>query len=82
MSQDNHLAGPVVITGKENIENVRILRLRSALRIEVNCPGLKMSRGSIMNEVKRTFPKFKGQTKKKILAQLDAYIDENILPAK
>jgi hypothetical protein len=67
------------IVGKENIRNARILTLRSALKLEVKT-GLKMSRGiSILAIIKREFG-FKGN-KARVLEQLNAFIDENILPA-
>lgn len=67
----------IVITGEQNIRNVRILALRSALRLEVK--GLRLSRGrSAYKMIKDEFG-FKGN-KETVLAQLDIYIALNILP--
>lgn len=39
-----------MITGRENVENARLLALRSALSIEVRT-GMKMSRGASASEI-------------------------------
>ncbi|MCP4166030.1 MAG: hypothetical protein GY759_09080 [Chloroflexi bacterium] len=57
----------------------QLLAWRKALQLEIKT-GMKFSRGSIMNMVKRRFPDFKGRTKQAIHDQLDAYIKANILP--
>jgi len=68
----------ICIAGHENVRNVRILALRSALKLEVNT-GMKMSRGiSPFAIIKGEFG-FKGN-KARVLEQLNAFIDENVLP--
>jgi len=66
----------IVISGEEHTRNARILTLRSALKLE--CKGLKMSRGrSAYSIVKEEFG-FRG-SKVKVLAQLNEYVETNIL---
>ena len=66
----------IVISGEEHTRNARILTLRTALKLE--CQGLKMSRGrSVYSIVKSEFG-FKG-SKVKVLAQLNEYVNANIL---
>ena len=67
-----------VISGKENIDNVRILTLRTALRLEVK--GMNRRGQSVYAIVKQEFG-FKGN-KQKVLDQLNEYIEKNILPPK
>ena len=65
------------IVGEENVRNVRILALRSALKLEVNT-GLKMSRGiSPFAIIKREFG-FKGN-KARVLEQLAISGDQHAM---
>lgn len=60
-----------VITGKENILNVRLLTLRSALKLEI--VGLKRGRGrSVYSIIKSEFG-FKGN-KQRVLEQFEAHL--------
>lgn len=65
----------IVITGEENIKNVRILTLRSMLKLELI--GMARRGASAYSIVKKEFG-FKGN-KQKVYDQLDAYIKANIL---
>ncbi len=64
----------MMITGKENIANARLLVLRSALRLEVR--GMKRRGRSVYSIVKEELG-FKG-SKQKVLDQLNKYIEENL----
>ena len=66
----------IVITGAPQIMMTRALTLKHALRLEVRS-GLKVSnKFNVYQIVKEEFG-FKG-TKKKVLEQLEAYIDEKL----
>lgn len=64
----------MMITGKENIANARLLVLRSALRLEVR--GMKRRGRSVYSIVKEELG-FKG-SKQKVLDQLNKYIEKNL----
>lgn len=60
-----------VMTG-EGITRFRLLTLISGLRLEINCPGMRLTRGvSCYALAKREFG-FRGN-RAKVLAQLEAY---------
>lgn len=67
-----------MLVGENQTRDFQILAMRSALKLEIK--GLKHSRGSVYALVKKRFG-FKGN-KKRVLEQLNAYIEENILPSK
>jgi hypothetical protein len=66
----------IVISGDQNIRNCRILSLRAGLRLE--CKGLHRRGQSIYSIVKQELG-FKGN-KESVLAQLNKYIEQNIIP--
>lgn len=66
------------ITGEKNLRNVRILTLRAALKLEVNT-GMRLTRGPAPYATIKREMGFRGN-KEKVLAQLNAYIEEHILP--
>lgn len=66
----------VVITGAEKIRNVRVLVLRSALKLEVL--GMGRRGRSAYAIIKKEFG-FRGN-KQRVLDQLNKFIHENILP--
>lgn len=65
-----------MLVGETQTRNFQVLAMRSALKLEIL--GIKHSRGSVYALVKRRFG-FKGN-KNRVLEQLNAYIEENILP--
>jgi len=65
----------IIIDKPEQIEAYQILAMRGAMYLETL--GLKHSRGSAYAAVKKKFG-FKG-SKKKVLEQLNKWIDENLL---
>lgn len=65
-----------MLVGEKQTRDFQILAMRSALKLEI--AGLKHSRGSVYALVKKRFG-FKGN-KQRVLDQLNAYIEENILP--
>lgn len=71
--------GTVVIQGKANVEKASILAVRSALKLEVKVPALKHSRVDMAKRAREIL----GSTtrdKAKLLEELNAYIEANILP--
>jgi hypothetical protein len=66
-----------IITGAENIENVRILALRGALRMEAR--GMKR-RGRSALAIVREMGLTDKRTASAALTDLNAYIAANILP--
>lgn len=68
-----HKNGGYTITGKQGMTLFRLLTMLSGLRLEVRCPGLRLTRGvSCYALAKKEFG-FKGN-KEKVLAQLEAYV--------
>lgn len=66
----------MMIQGRDAVDDVRILTLRSMLKLEVK--GLRRRGRSAYSIVKAEFG-FKG-SREQVLEQLNKYIHENILP--
>lgn len=60
-----------MITG-EHVHLFRLMAMESALALEINYPGMRMSKGSVMMMAKRVTGSTK-RTKKGVLADLVAY---------
>ncbi len=59
-----HPDGGISITGKDSVNLFRLLTLKSGMEFEVNCPGMKLTRGpSCFTRVKREYG-FKGNKRK------------------
>ena len=66
--------GSIVIDTPEGIAAYRLLTMRSALHLEVACPGMKASRISVSKVVKAELG-FKGN-KASLLKQLEDYMED------
>lgn len=87
MKESHEVPGAIVITGRENIANVRLLALRSAAKLEIRTK-LRLSRGgSVFKIIKKEF----GLTgnNESVYAQFDALVTErtgvpsvNLMPVK
>jgi hypothetical protein len=75
-NQENEIMseGPIVITGKEDIANARLLTLRSALWLE--CKGMTRRGRSVYSIVKGEFG-LRGN-KRRVYEQFDALIVERL----
>lgn len=66
--------GGIAITGERDVQLFGIIALHSALKMEVQCPGLKMGRKSAYSIVKKRW-NLKGN-KANVLAQFDKIVEE------
>jgi hypothetical protein len=69
----------IVIEGEANVKNARLLTLRRMLKLEIDCPGLRHSRGSVRNAVMADLGLSGNPTKKTVLLELENHI-ERIMP--
>ena len=67
-----HTPGVGTMITDEHIELFRLMAVASALALEVNYPGMRMSKGSVMNIAKRITGSPK-RTKRGVLADLVEY---------
>ena len=69
----------VVIDTPEGIAAFRILALKGKLKLE--CKGIRMSRGRTAYSVVKQEFGFKG-SREKVLAQLEAWVESNLMAGK
>jgi len=74
----NDKADKAVVVGSSKVEGARVLALRSALRLE--CRGLRRHSRSVLSIVKQELG-VRGNGKR-VLEQLDEYVEANVLPRK
>jgi len=65
----------IIIDTPDKIQAFHYLQMYHALKLEVKCPGLRFSRGSIMELVRQEFG-IKPRTKVKVLAELTQILTE------